>query len=227
MADLRRHQWLATEGFVMVEQGRWDAAQIRERLSKVGARPNSRSVFGVNGHRFCLRCPASEEAIATVEQRLGVTLPPSYRLFMSEVSDGGPGPGYGIFPLGCSGNTADDPTPWADWQLEFPSRPFPLDEAWNLPDEEFVCPPGLSAGQEEDWYEAHDKKYFDPALEAGTIPIGHLGCAIWVLLVVAGSRAGEVWIDDRANDYGIYPAEPCKFDDWYLSWLEEVEAKTF
>ena len=204
----------------------WDSARIRERLLRVGERSRSRSVFGVEGHHFCLRDPATEEAIVAVEQRLAVTFPPAYRLFMSEVSDGGPGPGYGISPLGCSGDTADSSPPWDDQDLGFPSRPFPHDDAWNLPDEEFVCPPGLSQEQEDRWYGEHDERYFDPALAAGTIRIGHLGCAMWVLLIVTGSRAGEVWIDDRGSDHGIYPAEPCRFDEWYLSWLKEVEEKT-
>ena len=47
-----------------------------------------------------------------------------------------------------------------------------------------------------------------------SVAIGHLGCAMWLRLVVNGLRAGEVWIDDRASDGGVVPADPCAFDAW-------------
>jgi hypothetical protein len=84
----------------------------------------------------------------------------------------------------------------------------------------------MSQHEQDDWFEAHDRVYFDPDLLAGTIPIGHFGCAVWARLVVSGPHAGEVWIDDRSSDGGIRPADPARFDGWYLSWLGDVEALT-
>ena len=57
--------------------------------------------------------------------------------------------------------------------------------------------------------------------------ICHYGCAIYFLLVVTGNNAGQIWVDDRANDSGIYPAiskltgKQMTFFEWYDEWLTE------
>ena len=57
--------------------------------------------------------------------------------------------------------------------------------------------------------------------------ICHYGCAIYYLLVVRGKEAGNIWVDDRAGDYGIYPAISkttggrLTFIEWYDEWLTE------
>lgn len=50
--------------------------------------------------------PASAEAVADAERRLGHRLPPLLRRLYREVANGGFGPGYGI--LGVAGGHPDD-----------------------------------------------------------------------------------------------------------------------
>nr|BFE99245.1 hypothetical protein GCM10020241_09210 [Streptoalloteichus tenebrarius] len=62
----------------------------------------------------------------------------------------------------------------------------------------------------------------------GTLPLCHLGCGTFDLLVVNGPDHGAVWIDDRAAEYGIYPKTDSQgrvtFDRRYLEWLADAEA---
>ena len=157
------------------------------------------------------------------EQERGIVLPVSHRKYLTEVATGGPGPGYGIFPLGFAGDSAHDSKPWTIEQLGEPGHPFPHDRAWNLSRERLTPPEGLSDDEQNHWFADLDRIYFDPAHVAGSIPVGHFGCAMWVRLVVNGNHSGEVWIDDRASDGGVYPLEPCQFNEWYLHWLGEIE----
>ena len=42
-------------------------------------------------------------------------------------------------------------------------------------------------------------------------------------LVVTGENAGEVWFDNRSNDYGLTPIKyrgPRAFLAWYEGWLD-------
>jgi len=56
--------------------------------------------------------------------------------------------------------------------------------------------------------------------------ICHYGCAIYAMLVVTGEEKGNIWIDNRPSDQGIYPAttegkERLGFLAWYIAWLDQ------
>ena len=76
-------------------------------------------------------------------------------------------------------------------------------------------------------FQQWEKEYFDNKHITGSIRLSHYGCAIYYFLVVTGTERGYVWVDDRANDYGLYPArskvtnEKMTFSRWYYEWLEE------
>jgi hypothetical protein len=56
-----------------------------------------------------------------------------------------------------------------------------------------------------------------------TITDKALGECLCDRLVVTGESAGEVWIDNRASDYGLKPdhhREPRSFLAWYEGWLD-------
>lgn len=56
----------------------------------------------------------------------------------------------------------------------------------------------------------------------------HYGCATYYFIVVTGIESGNIWIDDRANDCGLYPAlskvtnERMLFSEWYNEWLHQA-----
>ncbi len=55
--------------------------------------------------------------------------------------------------------------------------------------------------------------------------ICHFGCGVYFLLVVSGPERGNIWIDDRASDYGITPWGG-DFFTWYDTWLEDSLQKS-
>jgi hypothetical protein len=73
-------------------------------------------------------------------------------------------------------------------------------------------------------------------LRDGALMIADFGCNIDAMLIVTGSAAGTVWIDDTANEYGIvkFGDHPLMqhesrsrkvsytFAEWYEEWLDEI-----
>jgi hypothetical protein len=200
----------------------WEAKRVRARLQRLARRSAAARVFGFSGHGFKLNPTLSETEVPAIEDFWKFRLPADYRTFITEATDGGPGPGYGLFPFGRHGETAYESETW-HMGIGDPSRDFPHHAPWNLSPAELTPPPEASDVELHQWFADFDARYFDTALINGTIPIGHMGCAIWVRLVVTGIHAGEVWLDDRSSDQGIYPDEPASFSDWYLQWLAEAE----
>ena len=173
-----------------------------------------------------------KSVVEAFERQHGIALPDDYKLFITEIGDGGAGPYYGVFPFGLH----DDCHDYCTWERGYLvgdfSKPFPHANAWNLPDSFWANqpdpPPGTSLEEEDRLMEAWDKeleeKYWNPSLVNGAIPICHLGCALRQWLVVNGEQKGHVWHDDRADYKGLYPAKDkagstMTFSEWYMSWL--------
>ncbi|MFF5421759.1 hypothetical protein ACFY8K_37000 [Streptomyces misionensis] len=51
---------------------------------------------------------------------------------------------------------------------------------------------------------------------AGTLVLGEIGCGTFARLVVTGTDAGQVCLDDRSWG-GLTPGPD--FHDWYTAWL--------
>lgn len=202
----------------------WKREWVTGRVRSLSRQPAARSVFGAGSHRFLLGDRLSDTQLRATETEFEFTVPDEYRSFLLEVGNGGAGPGYGLFPLGQWGDTAAATRPWADRPRRM-SQQFPHTEAWNLSRDERTPPEGLDRAGEDRWFADLDQRYFDPALIDGTLPLAHLGCAIDVMLVVTGERAGEIWVDDRSSDNGIGPLDEAGFAHWYLVWLETVEVQ--
>ncbi|MDA8017136.1 MAG: SMI1/KNR4 family protein [Thermoanaerobaculia bacterium] len=168
--------------------------------------------FGAAKHSYRLNPVASEEAVAAFESTHGVGLPSGYRAFVTRLGNGGAGPWYGLEPL--ENGTYDD--------LDSKSgpidlgAPFPHQKAWNM---------DLQIEGDER-YESIEDEYFDPKWVCGLIRIANYGCGISLNLVVNGDEYGNVWVDDRCNDGGIYPdpffhrEERTDFLTWYELWLD-------
>lgn len=171
--------------------------------------------FGASSHKYQMNEKLSEDEICDFEQKHLITLPDEYGAFLKNVGNGGAGPYYGL-------QTLEDSL-FADLDYkrsgEFvnPSIPFPFQEPWNM---EFE-------GNEEDEeaYKKFEKEYFSEKWETGVLRICNFGCGVSLNLVVNGSEKGNIWVDDRGSDGGIYPdpyfeqTERTPFLDWYLLWL--------
>jgi hypothetical protein len=56
------------------------------------------------------------------------------------------------------------------------------------------------------------------ALYRGVLGLGHLGCGYIAFLVVRGPAAGQVWLDARAADDGVFPIH-ADFRAYYHAWV--------
>ncbi|MCW5316883.1 SMI1/KNR4 family protein [Nostoc sp. KVJ3] len=202
--------------------------QLKKNLTQLAILDATFEVFGSESHQYQLKPCLSHKDIQVFESRYNITLPSEYKNFLLEIGNGGAGPGYGL--SGLSGSEYKDIIPEKIYQenYEILSTPFTLTEAWN--DLDLIVNNRSNA-------------YFDNKFIQGTLTVTTYGCGIDAILVVTGEQSGKIWIDDRTNDNGIYPAslgfcsffhdtdsddshsnsnqeEALSFYDWYEDWLK-------
>jgi hypothetical protein len=206
---------------------------IQRRVAALNHRPGSSEIFGAEKHRFRLR-PHSPKEVARLELHLGVTLPDSYRQFLTEVGSGA-GPYYGIYsPDELLENFAriqsylDEEQPRPNPSTEFAfNRHDAAETATRLRDK--VQEPWLCLS-----WPTH-----------GCVPICFQGCTYWSALITAGECAGTVWdvacyegwngqwsparrasglLNLKTKTKLLDLSSPPTFLEWYEAWLERVEA---
>ncbi|MEH2423734.1 MAG: SMI1/KNR4 family protein [Nostoc sp.] len=207
--------------------------QLKKKLTQLAILDATFEVFGSESHQYQFKPCLSNKDIQVFESRYNITLPSEYRNFLLEVGNGGVGPGYGL--SGLLGIENEDVIPEKLYQenYEILSKPFLLTEAWN--DLDLIVKNNTG-------FVANNDAYFDDKLIQGTLTITNYGCGIYAMLVITGEQSGKIWIDDRTNDNGIYPAsltfchafhdtnpddfyqdsdeeQSLSFYDWYEDWL--------
>src|SRR4051794_37853765 len=90
-------------------------ATAREAVAALAASDPGYRRFGAAQHRYALRPPLAEPALAAIEAALGAPLPDDLREFAAEASAGGAGPGYGIVALDRAAAYAVAAPPAAPW----------------------------------------------------------------------------------------------------------------
>ncbi len=202
---------------------------IRDDLERCRNAKRQPNVFGAESHGFEVNPPVKESVIARFEAKHDIELPEDYRLFLTEIGNGGAGPYYGVFKLGEMDNSFS----YSRWKADdgfmgVLSEPFPHTKAWNdvplFPEEQ----------DDEDAYEADleafDAVYWNSKNVNGAIPICHQGCAYRNWLVVTGPESGNVWEDLRVDHKGLIPVKVkrkrrASFLVWYNDWLQQAVAK--
>lgn len=184
----------------------WHPEQIHRRLRELAEDDPQLRRFGARRHGYRLGPVAHERAVARFERAHAITLPESYRRFITTVGDGGAGPHYGLF--------RHDGTDWPNYvqQLE--------QDLAGLRNTDFP-----HASDFQPWPKAKPctrhpdpEDSYDPCWLAGTVALDEVGCGAFYRLVVTGPARGQVWLDDLANDQGL-SAGP-DFRDWYVQWLD-------
>jgi hypothetical protein len=232
-----------------------DWSDVRPRLAELARRTEAAKIFGAVSHAWASEPPLTAGELAELESQLGAELPAEYRSFLLEVSRGGAGPAYGLFPLrrvdgrwewqGDGASRADDAAltrpfghirafnPLADR----PTRPEALqneDAAWETHDDALRAfnpladrPTRPEALRNEDAaWETHD----DALHSQGLLNLCDLGCALYEALVLSGPSRGQMWADDTADGGGFRPLQNpdgsrMTFADWYRQWLNESTAQ--
>ncbi|MEU4241718.1 SMI1/KNR4 family protein [Actinoplanes sp. NPDC026619] len=213
-----------------------DWSAIGERVRRLSAHAHADQVFGANHHRWELQAPLTTDELAEAEAQLRAELPGEYRAFLLQVSRGGAGPAYGLFPLQRAGG-------WWRWDGEGAdltdgetlAQPFAHTDAFN-PADGLPEPPepdtfGSEAAfneAEDAYWEQHDATVFVADHAIGLLYLCHLGSAYREAIVVSGPARGQMWADDTAGSGGFRPllrpdGGRLSFTDWYRSWLETAE----
>ncbi|WP_308285305.1 SMI1/KNR4 family protein [Actinoplanes hulinensis] len=171
--------------------------------------------------------PLTAAELAEVESQFGVDLPGEYRGFLLEAGRGGAGPGYGLFPLRrVDGRWELDSDGGPSHDRESLIRPFGHIRGFN-PLDGLLDGPAIDR-DEELWWAMHDRLAYNPAHRHGLLFLCHLGCALWVVLVVSGPSRGQIWTDYTTDGEGFQPEQnpdgsPMNFADWYRTWLTNAE----
>ncbi len=175
--------------------------RIAGKLAAARAMPVPSHVFGAEAHGFRLGAPLPEAVVAEFEERHEVALPPAYRLFVTELGDGGAGPGY----LSRLGESCDSPC--RAGHLARPSPYLPGPRYFGDWEERHETPPGPGH-----------------VLLPGTLEAANHGCSLYTHLVVTGPARGRLFNVDCGGSLGPYVVEDADFLAWYERWLDEAAA---
>lgn len=179
--------------------------RLAAKIAELAAKDTEMKTFGAStfghGHHYRMNPVLPIDDLASFEREYDVRLPKDYADFLTQISDGGVGPYYGLHSLAQS--VADDP---GHKCRAFLASPFPLTEFFNPYDENET---------------ANDDELFDDRYICGSIVLSHQGCGYYDRLVITGPQAGQVWSDGRVSDQGIAPLG-CDFYTWYDRWLTDA-----
>ncbi|RAY12930.1 hypothetical protein DPM19_23255 [Actinomadura craniellae] len=156
----------------------------------------------MEAHGFELGAPLPEAVVAEFEERHEVTLPPAYRLFITELGNDGAGPGVGL----CNLSKAC-PAHCRSPHLARPSTYVPGPRYLDDWEQRYEDPPD-------------PRRIFLP----GTLEIAHHGCTLVTRLVVTGPARGRLLNLDCDGSLGPYVVEDPDFLAWYERWLDEALA---
>ena len=157
----------------------------------------------------CALQPLSQEKVAAWEAKWGVTLPGTYRRFITEITDGVVMPRATLIPLEETMTTARGNN-WLPSQLprDFLQKPF-------LPEDDFN--PDSIPGLDDMTWRWSDDEYSNWWMEHlhGTIVISRHKEERTSFLVVTGKSRGQVWADLTTVGEG-YERADWDFLDWVL-----------
>lgn len=185
---------------------------IEQKISELRNLDKQFINFGSENHKYIFNSKISEKEVIEFENKHEIKLPSSFREFILHFGNGGCGPNYGLLKLE-TGILSIPHYPEHSDTIKL-SNEFRFDTFWNLDD------------FPEDDYKLWEKEYEDSKWCDGMLRISHEGCGYFINLVITGKEKGNIWVDGRASDGGIYPYNHHKgitktnFIQWYLNWLD-------
>lgn len=168
--------------------------RIKQKLSLLANSHSSKA--------YKFKPPVPEQTVTAFEKEFGIQLPECYRLFITQIGNGGyaednsgPGPYYGLYPFDMGIYDLSD-TPETTLRKPCILHPAITQEQWKA----------LWDTPRKDVY-------------SGILPIGHQGCGTVHAIILNGQLAGKVIY----LDYWQYPffTYEKNFLDWYERWLDE------
>ncbi len=200
----------------------FDKEKVEKILEQAERLDPKFELFGVSEHRYKLKPPVDLAFVREMEENYHFRIPEDYVQFITEVGDGGAGPGYGLSSFGFYRSKAKSlrEEKWRETYLYGLGK-----ELYLLPiepeDVEDFCV------FEED-YEKNPEKYFMAISETynsandmsyGFFTLGTYGCGKDFGLVITGERYGQVF---SVTPEGGYELLADSFQGFYQKWLDYI-----
>ena len=180
-------------------------AVLRRKLDELRARDVAMQEFGADAHRYAELPPLDEAQLTAHEQAWGVRLPDEVRAFALTMHAGGPGPAYGMLPIVGPAPRIAEPFRYGDADVAelFARRATDRRATLPLVEEGDDWPPG-----------------------GGFLPLAHLGCGVYDVIVTTGEQRATIWRCDMAwlpmHRIDRDPPAQLGFFDWYEDWLDRA-----
>jgi hypothetical protein len=207
---IKKEKDIISEGFVKTEVDE-KIKSIAKKLRVLKNADKDFAIFGAAHHQYESGITISQSELIDFEKAHNIILPYDFRTFVLAFGHGGCGPFYGLLSL--QKGVLELPQNTQQSAINKLSAPFRFDTLWNVENIE-----GDSDFQQDEY---DDVKWCD-----GMLRICHEGCGYFINLVVTGEQRGNLWLDGRVSEAGIFPIDyygtgkPVKFLDWYLVWLD-------
>ncbi|HBV84161.1 MAG TPA: hypothetical protein DEB74_15480 [Lachnospiraceae bacterium] len=196
--------------------------EVQKILAEARCMDPQLEMFGVADHQYRLGPPVDLAFVRAMEKKYHFRFPDDYVQFITEVGDGGAGPGYGLYPFGyyCTEAKSKEEAKAREMYLRGMGRELrllPIEPEWL---EDFCI------SKEE--YKKNPEKFFrgsggsfdwDNNIPYGFFHLGTYGCWRDFGLITAGERCGQVFIHDTE---GAFELETNSFQVFYQNWLDFI-----
>ena len=205
--------------------------QFPQRIRDLARRDPKRRLFGCELHQYGLGPCLTESELEAVESSYGIRIPSEYREFLTNVGNGGVGPGYGLEPLrppvpskpqankkmgvtlrDTNGNVTHEAEvddvgvsydPDGSNNTAASNQSFPLTAPYrSITDEMWDIQIPNCDDRLRSEHELKNESFKRLAFGHGVVKIAHYGSGIYAVLVVHGPFRGQVWLTDpHMGDY--------------------------
>lgn len=163
---------------------------------------------------YVLNEKLSVSEVEAFESASGAPLPQDYRDFLIHIGNGAAKKRQ--FPLSLShAKDCMESCLQEETGLEYVGLPFRVDTCNKAFHEDYD---DIDDDMGDDAAEAHYHRLYSEALQ-GTISLHDDGCGYYIVMVVSGESAGQLYYIDTCHGQGIRKVSDT-FADYYLKWLE-------
>ncbi len=196
--------------------------EVEQILAQARDMDPNLKMHGASEHQYKLKPPVDLAFVRAVEEEYHFRLPEDYVQFITEVGDGGAGPGYGLYSFGFYHTQAKS-------AREAKLRDSYLHGLSKDPQLQLL-EPDLDVLKYfcilEESYKQNTEKYFragsfnhDNDTPNGFFHLGTYGCARDYGLITCGERYGQIFIYDIE---GAFELEAGSFQAFYQDWLDFI-----
>jgi len=188
---------------------------IKQKIQQLTELDKSRAIFGSSNHKFEIRPVLTMTELQQFQEKYKLELPWEYKLFLTEISNGGVGPYYGLYSLfegikEANSYSTDGNSPLDNsFTIDFPFNNKVVEEFINYYN---TC---IDDGEND------EIEYFNvPDKFTGVIFLSEYGCGWSYVLVVKGEQSGTVWFHGENVSPVLAEGKQWSFFDWYENWLD-------